>query len=249
VQEGEIAAFPFLHKAQSGQDEALLFGETKRLNFSHSISSQAKGRVERANLTLQDRLVKELRLEGISSMAAANAYVPAFMADFNRRFAKPPRSDVDVHRPVRQDEDLDLIFTVRQLRKVSHVLTLQYDKAIYLLADTPFNRALIGKYIDVFDYPDGRIEIRADGATLPYVRYDRLPQVDQGAIVENKRLGHALQVANLVQQQRDNRRSHAAPARTNLGGPVRKPKAEPQRKAQRQLDAADVEAAIKRGWH
>lgn len=212
-------------------------------------TSQAKGRVERANLTLQDRLVKELRLEGISTMAAANAYASAFMTDFNRRFAKPPRSDVDVHRPVRQDEDLDLIFTVRQLRKVSHVLTLQYDKAIYLLADTPFNRALIGKYIDVFDYPDGRIEIRADGTTLPYVRYDRLPQVDQGAIVENKRLGHALQVANLVQQQRDNRRSHAAPAHTNLGRPVRKAKAEPQRKTQRQLDAADVEAAIKRCRH
>ncbi|MET0963465.1 MAG: ISNCY family transposase [Noviherbaspirillum sp.] len=211
-------------------------------------TSQAKGRVERANLTLQDRLVKELRLEGISSMAAANAYVPAFMVDFNQRLAKPPRSDVDVHRPIRQDEDLDRIFTVRQLRKVSHVLTLQYDKAIYLLADTPFNRALIGKYIDVFDYPDGSIQIRADDTTLPYVRYDRLPQVDQGAIVENKRLGHALQVANLVQQQRDNRRSHSAPARTNLGGPVRKPKSDPQRKTQRQLDASDVEEAIRRCW-
>lgn len=55
-------------------------------------TSQAKGRVERANLTLQDRLVKELRLEGISSMAAANAYVPAFMVDFNRRFAAAQRS-------------------------------------------------------------------------------------------------------------------------------------------------------------
>jgi hypothetical protein len=73
--------------------------------------------------------------------------------------------------------------------------------------------------------------------------------VDQGAIVENKRLGHALQVANLVQQQRDNRRSHSAPAHTNLGMPVRKAKAEPQRKTQRQLNAADVEEAIHRGWH
>ena len=81
------------------------------------------------------------------------------------------------------------------------------------------------------------------------MRYDSLPQVDQGAIVENKRLGHALQVANLMQQQRDNRRSHSAPARTNLGGPVRKPKPDPQRKTQRQLSAADIEAAIKRGWH
>jgi transposase len=76
-------------------------------------SSQAKGRVERANLTLQDRLVKELRLEGISSMAAANAYAPSFIADYNRRFAKPPRNDWDAHRPVREDEDLDLLFTIR----------------------------------------------------------------------------------------------------------------------------------------
>jgi hypothetical protein len=71
-----------------------------------------------------------------------NAFAPAVMADFNQRFAKPPRSDVDVHRPVRQDEDLDLIITVRQLRKVSHALTLQYDKDIYLLANTPFARVL-----------------------------------------------------------------------------------------------------------
>jgi len=73
--------------------------------------------------------------------------------------------------------------------------------------------------------------------------------VDQGAIVENKRLGHALQVANLVQQQRDNRRSHSAPARTNSSGPVRKAKADPQHKTQRQLSAADIEAAIRRDWH
>jgi len=56
-------------------------------------SSQAKGRVERANLTLQDRLVKELRLNCIASMAEGNAYVLSFIEDFNRRFAKPPRND------------------------------------------------------------------------------------------------------------------------------------------------------------
>lgn len=92
-------------------------------------SSQAKGRVERANLTLQDRLVKELRLRNISTMEGANAYTPCFVDDFNRRFAKPPpRNDWDAHRPVREDEDLALVFTVREKRKVSHVLNLQYDK-------------------------------------------------------------------------------------------------------------------------
>jgi transposase len=60
-------------------------------------SSQAKGRVERANLTLQDRWVKELRLQGISTMAAANAYAPSFIADYNRLFGKPPRNDFDAH--------------------------------------------------------------------------------------------------------------------------------------------------------
>lgn len=53
-------------------------------------SSQAKGRVERANKTLQDRLVKELRLAGVSSMDDGNAFVPGFMADYNARFAKAP---------------------------------------------------------------------------------------------------------------------------------------------------------------
>src|ERR1700710_2346525 len=90
-------------------------------------SSQAKGRVERANLTLQDRLVKELRLRAISTRAAANAFAPHFIVDFNARFAKPPMRDFDAHRPVRADEDLDLLFTWRLQRKVSLSLTVQYE--------------------------------------------------------------------------------------------------------------------------
>ena len=74
-------------------------------------TSQAKGRVERMNGTLQDRLVKELRLHGVHTMEAANAFAPAFMADFNTRFAKAPRSDFDAHRPLRGDEDLARIFS------------------------------------------------------------------------------------------------------------------------------------------
>ena len=155
-------------------------------------TSQAKGRVERANLTLQDRLVKELRLREINTREAANAFAPHFIADFNARFAKAPLREFDAHRPVRADEDLDLLFTWRLQRKVSLSLTLQHDRIIYLLKDSPANRKLIHRYIDVYEYPDGRIELRADGVNLVYERYDRLPQVDTAAIVENKRLGHAL---------------------------------------------------------
>ena len=63
-------------------------------------SPQAKGRVERANQTLQDRLVKELRLQRISTAERANAFAPEFMADFNRRFSLPPANPEDAHRPL-----------------------------------------------------------------------------------------------------------------------------------------------------
>ncbi|HJV76396.1 MAG TPA: ISNCY family transposase [Noviherbaspirillum sp.] len=209
-------------------------------------SSQAKGRVERANLTLQDRLVKELRLQGISTMEGANAYAPSFIADFNRRFAKPPRNDWNAHRPLHTDDNLDLIFTFREKRKVSHALTLQYDKTIYLIANSESNRKLIGKYIEIYEYPNGRIELRDGQAAIPYATYDRLSEVNQGAIVENKRLGHTLQVAKLMQEQRDNRRSRSMPSRAHSGqGPIQLKRA-PGKKGQRQIDASDLAQAIKK---
>ncbi|MCB8884066.1 hypothetical protein ACELLULO517_27840 [Acidisoma cellulosilytica] len=64
-------------------------------------SSQAKGRVERANRTLQDRLVKELMLEGITTIATANAHLPDIMARFNGRFACSPARPGDLHRPLK----------------------------------------------------------------------------------------------------------------------------------------------------
>ncbi len=107
--------------------------------------------------------MKELRLHAIDTQEAANVFAPHFIADYNRRFGKPAKSDFDAHRPVRDDEDLELLFTWRLQRKVSQSLTLQHDRVIYLLKDTPVNRKLIHRYIDVFEYPDGRIELRADG--------------------------------------------------------------------------------------
>jgi hypothetical protein len=207
-------------------------------------SSSAKGRVERAHLTLQDRLVKELRLRGISTIVEANAYAPAFMAVYNARFAKPPKSDFDAHRPLRGDENLDLLMTWRETRRVTKSLTIQYDRVMYLLDDTPENRKLIHRYIDVWEYPDGRIEIRADGRVLPYRQYDRLAEIDQGAVVEHKRLSHALQVAQAIQAQRDNRRISGSPARTNQGQPVRATERAQGTKKQREFTQDDINGVI-----
>jgi len=101
---------------------------------------------------------------------------------------------------------------------VSNTLTVQYDRVIYLLDDTAANRARVHHYIDVYEYPDGRIEIRADGGALSCSPYDRLSEIDQGTVIENKRLRHALRVAQQVQAERDNRRAAGSPSRTNRGG-------------------------------
>ena len=86
----------------------------------HAHSPQAKGRVERANQTLQDRLVKEMRLRGICDMEADNAYLPEFMADFNRRFAVAPRNPAEAHREVLRDAaELDLILCEHHTRKLT----------------------------------------------------------------------------------------------------------------------------------
>src|SRR3984885_14795133 len=207
-------------------------------------SSQAKGRVERANLTLQDRLVKELRLREISTKEAANAYAPHFIADFNGRFGKMPRSTFDAHRPLRADDDLDLILTCRVPRRVSKVLTVQYDRVIYLLEDTVANRSLIHCYLDVFEYPDGRIEIRVNGAALPCVPYDRLSEIDQAAVVDNKRLGHTLQMAQVIQAQRDDRRASGSPSRTNQGEAPRPKERKVGTRKQRELTREQLNEAI-----
>jgi hypothetical protein len=116
-----------------------------------------------------------------------------------------PRDRHEAHRPVRKDEDLDLTFSWHEARKVTSNLTLQYERKIYKLADDPENRRLTGKYIDVLQFPDGRVEIRARGQSLPYSTYDRVGVIYQGAVVNHKRLSQALQAAQLVQAQRDDR--------------------------------------------
>jgi hypothetical protein len=88
---------------------------------------------------------------------------------------------------------------------VTKDLTLHYERKLLLLEDIPENRRLIGKYLEIFQFPDGKIEIRVAGRSLPYSLYNKLGSIDQGTIVENKRLGHMLQVAQLVQSKRDSR--------------------------------------------
>jgi hypothetical protein len=167
-------------------------------------SSQAKGRVERANLTLQDRLIKEMRLESISSIEEANVWLDSFILDFNRRFAKAPKYPKNLHRPVNeQPAELDDIFAWQELRTLSKSLTFQYDKMLYLVEPTEENTRIAGEKIMVYDYPDGTLGFKYGYRMLTYQVFDKLAIVDQGAIVDNKRLGAVLKLAQAQQDERD----------------------------------------------
>jgi hypothetical protein len=162
---------------------------------------------------LQDRLVKELRLKGASSLAEGNALLPAFIADYNTRFAKPPANGKDLHRPLREGDDLEDAFAWKEERTLSRALTLQYDKVIFILEPSDQAKAAIGKRVMVVDHPDGRLSIRFKGVELAYRTFDKLRQVSQGAIIENKRLGAALAVIREQQIERAETRSQSAPRR------------------------------------
>ena len=100
----------------------------------HANTPQAKGRVERANKTLQDRLVKEMRLENIHSIEQADAFLPPFMEDYNLRFAVTPQHPDNAHRAVlHSKEELKLILCLHHQRQLSKNLTLSFRNSEYQL--------------------------------------------------------------------------------------------------------------------
>jgi hypothetical protein len=157
-------------------------------------SPAAKGRVERANGTLQDRLVKELRLAGISSIANGNAFLESFRRDYNARFGRAPASDHDAHRKLIKAERV----------RIDDIFSWQESRAVTKIA---------GQHVTVFDYPDGRFKIRYEGRELPYSVFDRLSQIRQADIVNNKRLGGTLAMAREAQLESNERRSKSCPSR------------------------------------
>jgi hypothetical protein len=204
------------HPGALGGDGMTQFGRALHalnIDIICANSSPAKGRVERANKTLQDSLVKELRLAGAATLAEGNAFLPAFMADYNARFAKAPANAKDLHRPLRAGEDLDDALAWKEERTLSQALTLQYDKVMFILEPSEQAKAAIGKRVTVVDYPDG-LAIRYRGVELKYRTFDKIRQVSQAAIVENKHLGAALAFIRDQQLRREpEHRSNRAPRR------------------------------------
>jgi len=154
-------------------------------------SPQAKGRVERANQTLQDRLVKELRLRSISSAEEANAYLPEFIRDYNRRFAVAPRSAADAHRPLSATEDITRILSWCEQRVLSKNLTLSYDGRIYQVKTERAAYTMRGARVEVREAAGGEVRIEYKGKALPFQLYQEQER-EQGRVVEPKSIDAAL---------------------------------------------------------
>jgi transposase len=163
-------------------------------------SSQAKGRVERVNRTLQDRLVKELRLDDVCDMQAGNDFLPEFLNRFNEKFSVRAAKPEDLHRRLALSPDrLSDILCHREQRHVGQQLTLAYDRKQLILERSAVSEQLGGQYVDLYDFADGRLEVRWKGQVLPYRVFDKDQRVSHTAIIENKRLGHALAIIKAQQ--------------------------------------------------
>jgi transposase len=138
-------------------------------------SSQAKGRVERAHLTLQDRLVKELRLQGISTIEGANRFLGPFIDDYNYRFGKEARNPLDAHRPLGQRERLDDIFSVQEKRQLSRNLTFRHDNTVYAIEPNAENLKLKNKTVTVLTQLDGTMRVRYRNRELRFVKDSSRP--------------------------------------------------------------------------
>ena len=152
-----------------------------------SNTPQAKGRVERVNLTLQDRLVKELRLQNINTIEAANDFTSEYIEDFNRRFAVQPRSNHNAHLPLLLSKDeLDIVFSRQETRILSKNLTLQYYKVIYQIQTNRPTYALRKAQVTVCENDQSTITILYKGKPLNYSIFHK--QQRQAEVVSSKEI-------------------------------------------------------------
>src|SRR5260370_31733962 len=179
--------FGVTRREAAGGDGVTQFGRALlglNIDIICANSPQAKGRIERAFGTLQDRMVKELRLAGVSSIAAANAWLPGFITAYNTRFGRDPANAKDLHRPLAQADDLDEILAWRGERTVTRNLTLHYDRMMLLLDPTSLARGLGRQKVEVENYPDGRVAVQFNGAALVFKGLDKIPTGQHSAIVD-----------------------------------------------------------------
>jgi len=139
-------------------------------------SPQAKGRVERGFRTHQDRLVKELRLAGISDMAAANKFLETvYIAKHNGKFAVAPASRINAHRPLLKTHRLDEILCVKLNRTLANDYTLRFENKFFQVTKDQDVRVRPRDIVTIEEWLDGSIHLKFKSVYLEYKRINKLP--------------------------------------------------------------------------
>jgi len=136
----------------------------------HAHSPQAKGRIERAFGTLQGRLVKEMRLAGISTLEEANRFLGGYLPIYNRRFTKAPLRSQDLHRPAPKPLSLEDIFCLQGLRTVNNGYIIKWTSRTLVLARPSLT--VRRQKVVVREWFDGRLSIRFNGKELEHKEVD-----------------------------------------------------------------------------
>jgi len=157
------------------------FGRAMRdlgINIICANTPQAKGRVERVNGTLQDRLIKEMRLRKINNIEEANQFLPEFITDYNKRFSVSPASLIDAHRKsCPNQESLDLIFSWQCERILSKNLEFSYKNTIYQIRGEGKGYRMRKSKVKICDDRSGKITIIYQNRSLDYVTLSKQERI------------------------------------------------------------------------
>jgi hypothetical protein len=167
--------------AQSGDGKTEFGRVAERLEIEpiHALTPQAKGRVERANQTLQDRLVKEMRLRNIDSIEEANGFSPTYIALWNKKFAVPPRDETSAHRPWTAAADvLDNTLARREERVLSKALTFSSAGTKYCIKTGGPGTALRGAKVTLHHFVGGGMTVHYKDRILQVTAYGTYPIPD-----------------------------------------------------------------------
>ena len=153
------------------------------VEVKHANSPQAKGRIERLFRTLQDRLVKEMRLRGIRTLEEANAFLEEYLPIYNRRFSVSPKERDNLHRPLVRGLDLDTILCKKTERTLRNDFTVAHNSKLYQVEE-----AIQESKVLVQDRIDGSLRIYYKDRALRFKEItERPPKEKKGPVVARRR--------------------------------------------------------------
>jgi len=153
------------------------------VEVSHAHSPQAKGRIERLFRTLQDRLVKEMRLRGIRTIEEGNQFLEEYLPLYNKRFTVRPKEKDDLHKPLAKGADLDAILCIKTERALRNDFTVAHNRKLYQVEDT-----IKASKVMVQDRIDGSMIMIHKGRALRFKEItERPPREKKDPVVARRR--------------------------------------------------------------